>query len=116
VVAALFLEAADWLPPLIDLFEVLGVFVVVALLCVVDGRLCVVAGLLCVVAGRLWVVDGRLYEADERLAPPPPPEGRLIPPPPPMRCASIVTGNSIVAAYRSMPVMICLEVILVFII
>jgi hypothetical protein len=80
----------DWLPPLMDLLDVLGLADVV-------GRLCDVVGLLV-----------------------PPPEGRLIPLPPPplppdMRCASIVKGSSIMAPARKIPVRICEEMILVFI-
>jgi hypothetical protein len=59
VVAALFLEAADWLPPLIDLSEVDGV-VAVARFCAGAELFCVVEGRLCVVAERLGVVEGRL--------------------------------------------------------
>jgi hypothetical protein len=95
VVAALSLEADDWLPPLMDLFEV----PVLA-----EGvRDCVVAGRFCVEAELFWVVVGRLI-------PPPPP---LLPPD--MRCASIVNGNSIIAATRNNPEMIFFDAILAFI-
>jgi hypothetical protein len=64
VVAALFLEAADWLPPLIDLSEVDGVVAarsgVVARFCVEAELFCVVEGRFCVDDERLGVVEGRL--------------------------------------------------------
>ena len=91
----LFFEAVDWLPPLIDLFDVPVL---------VEGvRACVVAGRFCVEAELFWVVAGRLI-------PPPPP---LLPPD--IRCASIIKGNSIIVATRNNPEMKSFEVILVFI-
>ena len=91
--AAVFREADDWLPPLIDLLDVAGCCDGVGRLCVVEGRLCVVAGRLCAEEeeGRLMLL---------------PPEGRLPPPPPPpIRWASNDSGSRNAVKTISNPVL-----------